>query len=99
MNELKKNDEDPNIINEKQYLDMSNHLKELYDKKEKELEKLKEENTNLKKTIMSCYGSVRLLDIQFSNLLLEETFPVIIESLRSFLSEYIDHEILKVYEE
>jgi len=98
MNELKNKEQDLNIVNEKEYLDMTNHLKDLYDKKEKELEIIKEENINLKKTIMSCYGSVRLLDMQINNLLLEDVFPVVIESLRSFLSDFVDREILKVEE-
>jgi len=78
-------------------LEMSNHLKELYDKKEKELEKIKEENLDLKKVIMSCYGSIRLLDQQWNNILLDrDTNSYIIEALRSYLSNVVEYEILHI---
>lgn len=78
-------------------LEMSNHLKELYDKKENEVEKLKEENLNLKKVIMSCYGSIRLLDQQWNNILLDrDTNCHIIEALRSYLSDIVEYEILDI---
>ena len=80
-----------------QMLEMSNHLKELYDTKEKEVEKLKEENLDLKKVIMSCYGSIRLLDQQWNNILLDrDTNSHIIEALRSYLSNVVEYEILDI---
>jgi RNA processing factor Prp31 len=83
--------------NDGQILEMSNHLKELYDVKEKELEKLKEENLQLKKVVMSCYGVVRILDQQFNNILLDaDTNSYIIEALRSYLSNVVEYEILDI---
>jgi len=78
-------------------LEMSNHLKELYDTKEKELEKFKEENLQLKKVILSCYGVVRLLDQQSNNILLDpETNSYMVEALRSYLSTFVEYEIIHV---
>ena len=98
MNELK--NEITNIENEQEYLDMTNHLKELYNVKDKELEKLKEKNLDLKKVILSCYGSIRLLDQNFHNLLLDsECNQYIIESLRSYLSDVVEYNILNIQDE
>ena len=83
-----------------QILELSNHLKSLYDKKELELEKIKEKNIELKKIILTAYGSVRLLNEQYHNILLDsETNNFIIEALRSYLSEVVEHEILELYDD
>jgi DNA-directed RNA polymerase beta' subunit len=80
-----------------QILELSNHLKSLYDKKELELEKIKEKNLELKKIIITAYGSVRLLNEQYNNILLDsETNNFIIEALRSYLSDVVEHEILEL---
>jgi len=84
-------------ITDGEMLEMSNHLKELYDKKEGEVEKLKEENLQLKKVILSCYGVVRLLDQQSNNILLDpETNSYMVEALRSYLSTFVEYEIIHV---
>ena len=98
MNELK--NEITNIENEQEYLDMSNHLKDLYDKKDKELEKVKELNLDLKKVVMTCYGSIRLLDQNFHNILLDsDCNQLIIESLRSYLSDVVEYNILNIQDD
>tara|TARA_R110001599_G_scaffold283249_1_gene485119 strand:+ start:316 stop:627 length:312 start_codon:yes stop_codon:yes gene_type:complete len=80
-----------------QILELSNHLKSLYDKKELELEKIKEKNLELKKIIITAYGSVRLLNEQYHNILLDsETNNFIIEALRSYLSDVVEHDILEL---
>jgi len=84
-------------ITDGEMLEMSNHLKELYEKKEGEVEKLKEENLQLKKVILSCYGVVRLLDQQSNNILLDpETNSYMVEALRSYLSTFVEYEIIHV---
>ena len=84
-------------MTDKEVYDMGEHLKELYDKKEKELEKFKEENLQLKKVILSCYGVVRLLDQQSNNILLDpETNSYMVEALRSYLSTFVEYEILHI---
>jgi len=91
-----------NKNNEKEITDgevynMAEHLKELYDKKEAELEKIKDENLELKKVIMSCYGTIRLLDQQWNNILLDrDTNNYILEALRSYLSNVVEYEILHI---
>ena len=99
MNELK-NNEDINIVNEQEYLEMTKQLKDLYDKKDKELQKVKEDNLDLKKVIMSCYGTIRLLDNNYNNIILDESSnQIIIESVRSYLSDIVEYKILKLEEE
>jgi len=89
-----KNENEPT---DKEVYDMAEHLKELYDTKEKELEKIKEENLELKKVIMSCYGTIRLLDQQWNNILLDrDTNNYILEALRSYLSTVVEYEILHI---
>jgi len=94
MNENKQNEKEPT---DKEVYDMGEHLKELYDKKEAELQKIKEENLELKKVVMSCYGSIRLLSEQYNNILLDrETNGLIIDALRSYLSSFVEYEILRI---
>ena len=82
---------------DKEVYDMSEHLKELYDKKEQELETFKEQNVELKKVIMTCFGTIRLLDQQWNNILLDpDTNSYLIEALRSYLSSFIEYEILHI---
>ena len=82
---------------DKEMYDMAEHLKSLYDIKEAEIEKLREQNITLKKVIMSAYGSIQLLDQNFCNILLDEQAnKFIIESLRSYLSDIVEYEILHI---
>ena len=48
---------------EGEYLDMVNHLKSQFDEKDKESEKLRENYEFLKKTFLSVYGFIRIIDI------------------------------------
>ena len=92
--ENKNNEKEPT---DGEVYNMAEHLKELYDIKEKELEKIKEENLELKKVIMSCYGTIRLLDQQWNNILLDrDTNNYILEALRSYLSNVVEYEILHI---
>ena len=87
------------ISNENEYLQMVDHLKSLYDVKEKELEKLKEDNLMFKKALISCFGIVRLLDINNNNILLDENHnSVLVESLRTYLSDFVEYEIINIDE-
>jgi len=46
---------------------------------------------------MSCYGTIRLLDQQWNNILLDrDTNNYILEALRSYLSNVVEYEILHV---
>ena len=85
------------IQTDKEVYDMAEHLKQVYDKKELEVSKLKEENTYLKKIILSCYGSLVLLDQQYENVLFDEQCnQYIIASLKGYLEDIVEHEVLKL---
>ena len=78
-------------------LEMSNHLKSLYDAKDKEVVNLKIENLKFKKVIMSIYGTIRLIDLNSNSIFFEQShINILIEMLRSFLSEVVEYDILKI---
>lgn len=82
---------------DKEVYDMAEHLKEVYDKKELEVSKLKDENIYLKKIILSCYGSLILLDQQYENVLFDEQCnQYITASLKAYLDDIIENEVLKI---
>jgi hypothetical protein len=85
-----------NILNDNQYLIEMNEMKEMYEKKEQEINKYKTENYRLKKDLMSCYGMIRILDSQFNNGEFSgDEIKNIIEFLRSYLSNVFD-DILEI---
>ena len=82
-------------MNEGMYLDAMNQLKDINEKRDLEFEKLKEENMDIKKELISCYGVVRLIDMMYSDTVepvLE--IGVLIESLREYLSQYTENKII-----
>lgn len=82
-------------MNDGMYLEAMNQLKEINEKREKELEKLKEDNMEIKKELISCYGVVRMIDMMYSNT--EEPvleIGILIEGLRDYLSQYTEHNII-----
>ena len=89
---------EPNeISNEKDYLDMVNHLKSIYDQKEKELELLKEDLNVYKKLVMSCYGVIRLLDFNNDSIFFDNNDKdLMIELLRCYLSQFVEEKILLI---
>ena len=89
---------EPNeISNEKDYLDMVNHLKGIYDQKEKELELLKEDLNVYKKLVMSCYGVIRLLDFNNDSIFFDNNDKdLMIELLRCYLSQFVEEKILLI---
>jgi len=75
---------------EQEYLELANQLKENFDSKEREIEKIKEENIELKKNLISVYGYVRILDFMASRTDLDVELQNMIDVLRSFLSDVYD---------
>ena len=75
---------------EQEYLELVNQLKENFDTKEKEIEKIKEENIELKKNLMSVYGYIRILDFIANRIDLDVELQNMIDVLRSFLSDVYD---------
>tara|TARA_Y100000114_G_scaffold132464_1_gene131241 strand:- start:1196 stop:1447 length:252 start_codon:yes stop_codon:yes gene_type:complete len=69
---------------EQEYLELVNQLKESFDKKEKEVEIIKENYFALFKSLISVYGVIRIIDD--AN---EEDKPVLIEIIREYLSSII----------
>ena len=78
---------------EGEYLELVNDLKQKFDEKDKELEKLKEEIEQYKKNLFSVYGWCRMTDILMSEGLLEENdFINQISIMRTFLSNWYDEQ-------
>ena len=69
---------------EQEYLELTNQLKEEFDKKDKQLEDLKEKHFNLFKSLISVYGMVRIIDQADI-----EDHEALLDILRSYLSELV----------
>ena len=83
-------------MSENDFIQMASEFKEIYEKKDKETKKLKKDNQELKKIIVTCYGYIRMLDILLNNnIFLQEPF----EMLRCYLSNWMDEEIWKTEED
>jgi len=94
-NNLNENMEETIEMNEGMYLDAMNQLKEMNEKRDKAFKKLEEENMDIKKELISCYGVVRMIDMMYNDV----PEPVgeislLIESLREYLSQYTEHNII-----
>ena len=74
---------------EGEYLELTNQLKEEFDKKDKELEKVKEKHIDLLKHFLSVYGFIRIIDTADPS-----DKDLLIEVLREFLSNIFDNIIM-----
>ena len=95
INEVTNNINETIEMNEGMYLDAMNQLKDINEKRDVEFEKLKEENMDIKKELISCYGVVRMIDMMYSDT--EEPvmeIGILIESLREYLSQYTENKII-----
>lgn len=84
-------------MTEGMYLDAMNQLKEMNEEREKENKKHKDELMALKKELISAYGIVRVLDNIYENHPIEEPVievKIIIETLREYLSQFVEDNIL-----
>jgi hypothetical protein len=83
-------------MSEGMYLDAMNQLKSMNDEREKELLKVKNELKEFKKEIISTYGIVRLLDMIYTDHCDEpiQEVSILIETLREFLSQFVDEKII-----
>jgi len=78
-------------MTEGEYLEMANQLKESFDKKEKEMITINNENEELKKNLISVYGYVRILDyVVSSSNEIDFELKGMIDILRGFLSDLYD---------
>ena len=69
---------------EQEYLELTNQLKEEFDKKDKELDELKDKHFTLFKSLISVYGMVRMIDIAD-----DEDKEALLEILRGYLSDLV----------
>ena len=82
-----------------QYIEMANHLKETYDKMNEKLLKSEMKILNLKKELMTSYGLVRIIDNILEHLYdVPHEVVVLVECLRSHLSEVMDKELFNIKE-
>jgi len=88
--------EEKTEMTEGYYLDAMNQLKEMNDKREKELRKSKDELLSLKKELLSCYGVVRLITMIYHDQPEEpiHEISVMLDSLREYLSQFCEQEII-----
>lgn len=83
--------------NEQEYIEMANHLKKLYEEIELKNIKLKEEKLELQKVLLGAYGMVRCLDNLMDNIYdVPADVVVLIETLRSSLSDELDTHIFNI---
>jgi len=90
----KKNEEkneEKKVETEAMYLDMVNQLKEKFDNNEYLMKRIQEQNTELKKEIITAYGISRILDNLINNCFDIDTEIICLsESLRGHLSTVIE---------
>jgi predicted nucleotide-binding protein (sugar kinase/HSP70/actin superfamily) len=76
-------------MTEQQYLELANQLKESFDEKDKQVERLLKENEEIKKDFLSLYGMIRVLNY-YADGNVDEPILTLIESARGFASSIID---------
>jgi len=85
------------MVTEKEYLDMANHCKELIERKDEQIRKLKHVILDTHKAVSQIYGNIRNLD-EFFNDNLEELKEYripeyLIEKIRSISSDILFYDI------
>jgi len=76
---------------ENEYLELCNDLKEKFEVKEKEVEKLKEEKKELMKNLFGIYGYLRIsMENEMIGLNEDEDLLNQLHLLRNFLSNFFD---------
>jgi len=85
-------------INSNDYLELCNQLKDLNDKRDEEEKKIKIKLLELIKSIITIYGLTRLISNLINPLEVEAEVYLLIETLRSYLSNMIENELLKLTE-
>ena len=84
-------------FNEGEYIEMSNHLKKVYDEMELKNQKLNFDKMELQKILMSAYGFTRVIDNLVGNLMdIPGDVVLLIEHLRGFLSDALDQYIFNI---
>lgn len=85
--------------NENEYLEMTNHLKEIYDKLSDKCFKMEMKEMELKKILMATYGLARVIDVIAEGLWeCPPELNILIETLRAHCSDAIDEHVFKIVE-
>ena len=83
--------------NEGEYIEMSNHLKKIYEEVDLKNQKLTLEKMELQKILMSSYGMSRVIDNLASNIMdIPADLVMLIEHMRSFLSDELDTHVFNI---
>ena len=75
---------------EQQYLELCDQLRTTYDEKEIEIEQLKNKNEELKKSLISCYGFIRVMDFIVDEDDVSLELRTLIDVFRGYLSDMYD---------
>ena len=75
---------------EQEYLELCEQLKNTYEEKEQELNKLKQQNQELKKSLISCYGFIRVMDYIVDEDDVSLELRTLIDVFRGYLSDMYD---------
>jgi len=95
MEPLKEPEEVPE--NEGEYIEMSNHLKKIYDQVDLKNQRLTLDKMELQKILMSAYGMSRVIDNLASNIMdIPADLVMLIEHMRSFLSDELDTHVFNI---
>jgi len=81
-------------INSQEYVDLCNQLKELNDKREKEVIEIKQQLLEFKKFAITCYGLIRIITVLIEESIGDLQINSICDAFRSFCSQFIDENIL-----
>lgn len=76
---------------EGEYLELVDDLKKRFEKKEEEMNGMKERISYLEKDLLTAFGMVRLIDYFCSLSDTDDELKVLISSLRTYLSECYDN--------
>lgn len=83
--------------NENDYLEMTNHLKQLYDEIEMKNNMLELQKLDLKKVLITSYGLIRMIDNICDNIDgIPNDLITLIEVVRSYLSAEVDSHIFHI---
>jgi len=76
---------------EGEYLELVDDLKKKFEKKEEEINVIKERISYLEKDLLTAFGMIRIIDYFCSSTDTDEELKVLISSLRTYLSECYDN--------
>jgi len=91
--------EEKTEMSEGMYLDAMNQLKEMNEKREKELLKTTDELMDLKKDLLSCYGMVRMISMIYHDQPHIEPISeisIMLDTLREYLSQFCEQELCSI---